>query len=420
MMFFQYAIWGVWAPYITVYLTVPAQHGGLGFTGGQTGWIVGIASSCGAIAAPFIAGQVADRYLHAQTALAFLLISSGAVKFGTAYVHDFDTFFLLAVLYSVLYMPTLSLTNSMTFVNLPSGDLFGRVRLWGTVGWIVAGSLFPLMWLNQDDPFESTRRIADSLRVAGVLSAFYAVFCLTILPRTPPTANSAYPHAHLRALSLLGRADFLVLTLIGVLLSMVHQAHYIRIAPFMTNDLGIPIDRVGVFLSLGQWSEIVVLIVLGRCVRRFGYRAVLVGGGLAYTIRFIVFALARSWWTVGGAQLLHGVAYGFFFVAAYQYIDAVAPRDVRHSTQTVFGMVVLGVGPIMAGAYNSAFDRFVQRTITPAGQVLVSQSYREFWFTQGMVALMATLLIMIFFRPGIRSWEGEGDEECNWRETRSS
>src|ERR1051325_7814384 len=146
MMFLQYAVWGVWLPYLATYLTAPVTKGGLGFSGGQMGWILGLAGSIGAVTAPFLAGQIADRFMNAERWLAVLLIAGGVIKFITAGVHDYSTFLLMSVAYSVTYMPTLALTNSIAFSHLGDRERqFPQVRTWGTIGWIVASTAFPLL-----------------------------------------------------------------------------------------------------------------------------------------------------------------------------------------------------------------------------------------------------------------------------------
>ena len=154
IMFLQYAVWGVWLPYLANYLRAPVMEngqGGLGFTGAQVGWILGLAGSIGAIAAPFIAGQVADRYLNAERALALLLLLGGVVKYITAFQTGYMAWLLLSILYSVLYMPTLALTNSVAFANLDDPERkFPPVRALGTIGWIVASVAFPLIWMKTD------------------------------------------------------------------------------------------------------------------------------------------------------------------------------------------------------------------------------------------------------------------------------
>ena len=117
-MFLQYAVWGIWLPVLATYLQSPLVEGGLGFTSGQVGWIIGIAASAGAISAPFIAGQFADRYFSTEKFLSLLLVLGGIVKITLSFQETFNAWLMLSILYSILYMPTLSLTNSMAFAHL--------------------------------------------------------------------------------------------------------------------------------------------------------------------------------------------------------------------------------------------------------------------------------------------------------------
>ena len=149
MMFLQYAVWGVWLPVLGGYLGSPAASGGLGFSGGQIGMILGTAGACGAILAPFIAGQVADRFMNAERALGLLLCVGAVANWLLAGAKTYESFLGLSIAYSILYMPTLSLTNSIAMANLSNANKdFPRVRVWGTIGWIVASAAFPLMWLQ--------------------------------------------------------------------------------------------------------------------------------------------------------------------------------------------------------------------------------------------------------------------------------
>ncbi len=151
MMFLQYAVWGVWLPVLATYLQSPVAEGGLGFTSGQVGWILGLAGSIGAVSAPFIAGQIADRYFSTEKFLAVLLILGGIVKIITAFQVSFSAWLLLSILYSVLYHATLSLTNSMAFAHLDDPDReWPGVRVLGTIGWIAASWIFPMLWLQSD------------------------------------------------------------------------------------------------------------------------------------------------------------------------------------------------------------------------------------------------------------------------------
>ncbi len=389
------------------------EHGnlGLGFTGGQVGWILGLAGSIGAIFAPFIAGQVADRFLNAEIALGLLLVTGGIVKFATAYMETYAGFMTLSILYSILYMPTLALTNSVAFANLDDAETqFPRVRTWGTIGWIVASNAFPLIWLQSSlqgtwlPPFltgepkpNDVALIVDCLKVSGVLAVGYGVWAMLALPRTPPKRDVGNPLAFAKAFGLLRHPGFLVATLAALPIAMIHQVYFIRTAPYL-QSIGYTPAEVGPVMSIGQFSEIAFLAVLGLFLKRLGYRLVLTLGALAYGLRFGLFAIAtdasvQSEWIAGAAMVLHGLCYGFFFAGAYVYIERLAPADIRHSVQTVFGIIILGVGPVLAGVYNQQLDVF-----TPQGE---PPDYAGLWRVQAIIGIVVAAGVAVAFRPGL-------------------
>jgi nucleoside transporter len=387
MMFLQYAIWGIWLPYLSNYLMAAPDGGGLGFTGGQVGWILGLAGSIGAISAPFIAGQVADRYMDAEKALALLVLVGGVLKYITAYVTDYNTFLIISIAYSIAYMPTLSLTNSISFQNLRDSERqFPFVRVWGTIGWIVASVAFTWLWLVHPDPVANTRRIADALRISGVLSVLYAVYCLTVLPRTPPRSSLAHPLAFAQAFGLLKHRGFLVVTLIALPIAMIHQCYFFRSAPFFESAVGVSKQALGPVLAIGQFSEIAFLAGLGLVLKRLGYRRVLALGVCSYVVRFGIYAYGEPAGLMIATQALHGLCYGFFFAGAFLYVEQVAPPDIRHSAQTVFGIIILGLGPVLAGFYNQQFDK-----VDPA------RLYRVFWSVEAAVAAVSLVVLLLAF-----------------------
>jgi nucleoside transporter len=387
MMFLQYAIWGIWLPYLSNYLMAAPTGGGLGFTGGQVGWILGLAGSIGAISAPFIAGQVADRYMDAEKALALLVLVGGVLKYITASVTDYNTFLVISIAYSVAYMPTLSLTNSISFQNLRDSERqFPFVRVWGTIGWIVASVAFTWLWLVHPDPVANTRRIADALRISGVLSVLYAVYCLTVLPRTPPKNSIAHPLAFAQAFGLLKHRGFLVVTLIALPIAMIHQCYFFRSAPFFESAVGVSKQALGPVLAVGQFSEIAFLAGLGLVLKRLGYKTVLALGVSSYVVRFGIYAYGEPASLMIATQSLHGLCYGFFFAGAFLYVEQVAPPDIRHSAQTVFGIIILGLGPVLAGFYNQQFDK-----------VAPGQLYRVFWSVEAAVALGSLIVLLLTF-----------------------
>jgi nucleoside transporter len=418
MMFLQYAVWGVWLPYLANYLTASVDKGGLGFTGTQVGWILGLAGSIGAVSAPFVAGQVADRFLNAEKYLGLLLIAGGAVNFALAGVKDYTAFLALSILYSVLYMPTLALTNSVAFANLSNAEKqFPQVRTWGTIGWIVASNAFPLIWLQSNLQFTSvppflagnpkpdaTALIVDCLRVSGVISVLYGLWAMLMLPKTPPTRSEDSPLAVFKAFGLLKHPGFFIVTAAALPIAMIHNVYFMRTGPFLGAS-GFETAHIGPVMSIGQFSEIAVLAVLGLFIRRLGYRTVLAIGCVAFAARYGLFALcapggalasaADPKLVLAAAMLLHGVCYGFFFAGAFVYVEKVASADVRHSAQTVFGIIILGLGPVLAGLYNQWLDALAQPT--PDKPL----SWATLWTVQAVIGLACAVFVAAFFRPSL-------------------
>jgi nucleoside transporter len=414
MMVLQYAVWGVWLPLLALYLTAATDAGGLGFTGGQVGWILGVSGCLGALASPFLGGQIADRFMNAERYLAILLVVGGCVKFATASATTFPVFLALSIAYWVAYMPTLALTNSIAMKHLDGSERrFPRVRVWGTIGWILASSAFPLLWIQTDlrltalPPFvagvdkpNATALIADSLRVSGILSVLYGVWAWFFLPKTPPTRSVDHPLAFLRAFGLLLKRGPLVLTLVALPVAMIHNVYFMRASPFL-EALGFQKAHIGPAMSVGQFAEIAVLAALGLLLRRLGYRGVVVLGCLAFAARYAIFSLATPETRpfVVASLALHGLCFGCFFAAAYLYIDRVAPRDARHSAQTVFTIVIFGLGPVLAGLYNEFLEGEFARAL-PSGERSVD--WPALWSVQASIALVCAAVLALLFRPGAK------------------
>jgi len=405
MMLLQYGVWGVWLPVLARYLQAGQDEGGLGFSPGQVGWILGLASSVGAVTAPFVAGQLADRSFPTQRVLAVLLLAGGAVKIITAYQTSFAAWLWLSVAYSVLYTPTLALSNSLAFAHLDDPDSqFPKVRVWGTIGWIAASWAFPLFWLLSDvrfswlPPFyagveapDATARLVDSLVWSGVLAFGYALFCL-VLPSTAPRRDAEDRLAFAKAFRLFRRRSFAVLVAASLPIAVIHQIYFMQTAPFMSQVLGLADSRIGPAMSIGQFAEIAVMVATGWLLSRLGFRGVIAVGAFAYFARYAIFGSTfLPVPLIVASQALHGLCYACFFAAAFIYVDRIAEADVRHSAQTVFGIVILGLGPVLAAPVLQVLSL----AFTNEAGVL---DYSALWYSLSVVALVTMLGLAALFR----------------------
>jgi nucleoside transporter len=395
MMFLEYAVRGMWYPYLANYLSAARSVHGLGFTSGQTGWVLGFASALGAFTAPIIAGQVADRYLNAEKALAGLHCIAAVLLFLNASSMSFAPFFCIMLCFSIAYVPTQSLTNSLALSHLTDREhSYPRVRMWGTIGWIVTSAAFTYVVLRGNDHATNIARIPYAMRAAAILALGYACYAFFVLPATPPGDVSRGPFPSIKALRLLREPSVLVLMLIGMPIAAIHTAYYLNIGPFLSEVVGVPLKLVGPTLAISQLSEVLFLFALGPLLRRFGYRAILIVGAGAQAFRFAVFALNLPAPLVVVSLLSHGIAYACFFTTAILYIEQMFPSEVRHSAQTIFGIALFGLGPALAGPYSQIFDRFTMQTARG-----IVPDFHAIWWTQSGIAAVSAIALLIFFHP---------------------
>jgi nucleoside transporter len=357
MMFLQYAVWGAWAPVLWPYLTGP-----LGLDQAQAGWIFSsLWLAC--MLAPFTGGQVGDRWVPTQTFLGVAHLIGGAVllvlgNLGASRASAFGAWFGLMSLYCLFYAPTLALTNSLAFHHLPSEADFGRIRVFGTLGWIASGLLLTAWRSGQLGAIPGPEH-CDALLLAGGASLLLGVYCFT-LPSTPPARSAQDPLAFRRALVLLKNRNTLLFLLVAFVVTTELQFYYGPTASFLEGALKIPHARVPATMALAQVAEIVAMAwLLPLSMRRFGLRGTLAIGVLAWPARYLVFALAplgplevmRP--LVVASLTLHGFGFTFFFVASQIFIDRVAPRDIRASAQSLLTLVTLGVGNFLGTLFTA-------------------------------------------------------------------
>jgi len=370
--------------------------------------ILGLAGSIGAVAAPFIAGQIADRYFNSERILAFLVTAGGLVKWMTAYQTEYMPWLVLSIVYSILYMPTLALSNSITFAHIDDQENnFPKIRVWGTIGWIVASWVFPMIWLQQNLHFQwmppfivgsevanVTSRLADALKFSGLISLSYGAFCF-LLPHTPPKRNAVEKLAFKKAFELFKETSFTILVVASLAVSIIHQIYFLQTGPFLSH-IGILDSQIGPAMTIGQFAEIITMAYLGFFLKRLGFHKVISIGIAAYCIRYAIFGTESfPVWVMVISQAFHGFCYAFFFAAAYIYVDKIADEDVRHSAQTVFGIIILGGGPVIGGWLSG----YLQNVYTVNGIF----DYSAFWYILSMIGLATALFFYFLFQNQLKS-----------------
>ncbi len=345
-MFLQYAIWGAWAPVLSSYLL-----NDLGFSGSEVGWIYALLPLA-TIISPLIAGQVADRYFSSEKVIAFLQLGGAVLLLLAARITDFDTLAVVMLFYCLLYAPTLALTNSVAMINMEDSEKeFGAIRVWGTLGWIAAGwMLTGWRWFGETDALSVVQ--GDMLFLAGVLSLVMGLQAF-LLPHTPPQKEGVSPWAFLESLKMLKVKDFAVFVGITFVVATELEFYYILTAPFLESDaIGISSKNIPAVMTIAQFAEIFVMaFFLSWSLKRYGMRRTLAIGVVAWPIRYIIFAIGAPAWLVIASLALHGFCYVFFFVAAFIYVDKVAPPDIRASAQSLIAIIALGFGRFLGSLF---------------------------------------------------------------------
>jgi MFS family permease len=388
MMLMQLAIWGAYQPKLFPYMNQ------LGFEPWQQS-LVGSAWGIAAILGIFFSNQFADRNFSAERFLAVSNVIGGAALLACAFLTDFWPFFGAFLVFSVVYVPSMSVANAIAFANLrdPAAQ-FGTIRMGGTIGWILVSWPFIFLLTAHAGP-DQVRLI---FVVAAIVSFVFAAYSLT-LPHTPPKrdAAGADPLAWREAIKLLGVPSIGVLFLVTFIDSTIHNGYFVMADGFMTNRVGIDANLSMIVLSIGQVAEILTMFILGAVLIRLGWKATMIIGILGHGARFLVFAFfPDSVPTILTVQLLHGICYAFFFATVYIFVDYAFPKDVRASAQGLFNLLILGVGNVAA---SFLFPALMAQWTDASGAV----DYRTLFMVPAGMAVVAILLLAAFFRPAERA-----------------
>ncbi len=379
MMFLEYFIWGAW--YVTMGTYMGAHlH--------ATGLEVGAAFSALAIAtmiSPFFVGMIADKYFSAQTIMGVLHLIGAALLFLATKMENSTTFYWVILVYSLLYMPTIALSNSVAFYQMDDpGKQFPWVRVFGTVGWIVAGVLISKLGIEKS---------SSTFYLAAGVSALLGLISFS-LPNTPPKGNKAESSAAKalgsEAFVLFKDKPYLIFFIAAILVCIPLSFYYGFANPFL-NELHF--SNAAAKMTLGQVSEAVFILAIPFLFNSIGVKKMLLMGMIAWILRYVCFAYgdinAGAWMLYAGI-VLHGVCYDFFFVTGYMYTEKKAGEKIKNAAQGLFTFATYGVG-MFIGTWFSGH-------IVDSYQIAGGHNWTGIWLVPAYIAVGVLLYFILFFR----------------------
>ena len=394
MMFLQYFIWGAW------WVTLGAYMIRLGFSDivGRTYAAQGLA----AIVAPLIVGFIADRYVPAERMLGALHLVGAVILACLANIQTDKTLFYITVLtYLITFMPTLPLANAITLhaIDNPSRS-FPAIRLFGTIGWIVAGLMLSFVVANialGSDPQFTIEQTAYPIWLAAAAAAGLGVFAFT-LPATPPRAEKRLSgKGIIGALGLdVVRSNasgaFWVFIVSSLLISIPLSFYYGYTNAFLVDQ---QTANAVALQSLGQVSEVGFLLLLPFLLIRYSFKTVLLVGMLAWAVRYFLFAFGYD--DAGAVMpfillgiVLHGVCYDFFFVAGQIYVDKQFPEALRGRMQSFLTFITLGIGMLIGGEVsNMIFNLNTEDGVT---------DWRAVWLAPAAMSIVVAVVFSFLFK----------------------
>jgi len=390
MMFLEFFIWGGW--FVTLGTFLSKNLNATEFEKAN----VFSTQSLGAIIAPFIVGMIADRYFNAERILGVLHLVGAVLMYQMYGATDMSTFYPYVLAYMILYMPTLALTSSVSFRQLTNPEKqFSGIRIWGTIGWIIAGLLISYFW----DAKASEGALKNTFLLSGIASLVLGIFSFA-LPKTPPVKldeNEKPSFASiigLDAIKLLKDKNFLIFFISSVLICIPLAFYYSNANPFLSE---IGLENATGKMTIGQGSEVLFLLALPIFFTRFGFKKTILVGMLAWVIRYLLFAYGNagelSFMLLIGIAL-HGICYDFFFVSGQIYTDSKAGVKYKSAAQGLITLATYGVGQLI-GFWVAGYvgDKYKELKATD-----LAGFWNHTWVVPAIIAAVVFFIFLAFFK----------------------
>jgi nucleoside transporter len=383
MMFLQFFIWGAWFVTMGTYLSKTLHATG---TQNATAYAT---QALGAIIAPFIIGLIADKYFSAQKILGVLHLIGAVLMYYASKAADFSNFYPLILSYMIIYMPTLALVNSVSFKQMlnPSKE-FPPIRVFGTIGWIIAGLL--IGWFD----WENKGTLVLTFTTAGGASLLLGLLSFS-LPDTPPAKRgqktSISDILGLDAIGLLKNKSYLIFFLASVAIC-IPLAFYYNFTNQFLNEVGV--KRAAAIQSFGQFSELIFMIAMPFFFVRMGVKKMLAMGMIAWALRYVLFAYGNAdtgYWMLLAGIIIHGVCYDFFFVAGQIYTDNLAGERYKSSAQGFITLATYGVGMLVGFSISGPIVDHYQTSPS-------SHNWQTIWLIPGAIAFAVLLVFLLLFK----------------------
>ncbi len=389
MMFLQYFIWGAWFVTLGTYLQQTLQ-----FNGTQVGLAYG-SMAIGAMISPFFVGMIADRFFATEKMIGVLHLIGAVLLYYASTLDDFSSFYPVLIGYALCYIPTIALTNAISFHNMqdPARE-FPRVRVLGTIGWIAAGLFIGSVAGNFFPDVSNVEASAIPMRLAAGASVLLALFSFVALPHTPP--GGAGKKVELRdvlgfdALALAKDRSFATF-LIGAFLLCIPLQFYYTFTNLFLNEIGV--EGAASKMTMGQMSEIFFMLLMPYFLVRLGVRRLLLVGMLAWALRYVLFAFGDPGslvWMLYAGIILHGVCFDFIFVTGQIYVDQQAGPRIRAAAQGLFALVTMGFGYFIGG--------IVSGRVVDAYAINGAHDWKMIWLVPAVGAAVVMLAFAALFK----------------------